>query len=107
MKSGRVTRRGPLIQLKLVEQKKLRAQESPILGIFTHEGEREKRVRDSIFPLRSTGFGWSGFVGVRGKLHLLDKSFAWKRETRDFADIPRGGFGKSKFSIGGSTNRTS
>ena len=38
--------------------------------------EKECRVRSSTFSLRSTEIGLSIFVGTRGKVHLIDVSFA-------------------------------
>ena len=47
---------------------------------------RESRERSSNFSLRSMELGCSIFVGLRTKVHLHDESYAWVRETKDFAE---------------------
>ena len=41
------------------------------------ERGREKRKKNLNFSLRSTEFHQSEFIGLRTKVHLLDKGYVW------------------------------
>ena len=43
---------------------------------------RKKKV--FLFSLRSTEIGPTVFVGVSGKVHLRDESYAWAPKSRSF-----------------------
>ena len=48
------------------------------------------------FSLRTTEIGWSEFIRLRTKVHLLDKSYAWVLKSWDFAEDLSKEFEKSK-----------
>ena len=51
--------------------------------------------------------GWSEFVGLRTKVHLIDERYAWVPKTWDFIKDLSKEFGKSKVSGLGSVHETS
>ena len=51
--------------------------------------------------------GWSKFIGLRTKVHLLDESYGWVPKSRDFVEDLSKEFGKSKVSGLGSVHGTS
>ena len=46
--------------------------------------ERKRGERGSNFSLRSMEIGWSEFVGLRTKVHILDEGYTWVPKRRDF-----------------------
>ena len=61
----------------------------------------------SNFSLRPTEISWSEFVGLRTKVHLFDKGYAWVPKTWDFVEDSSQEFRKSKVSSLGSVGGTS
>ena len=52
-------------------------------------------------------FCWLKFVGLRTKVHRIDKGYAWVPKTQDFVEDPTEEFGKSKVSGLGSFHEAS
>ena len=69
--------------------------------------EREREGKSSNFSLRSTEISWSEFVGIKMKVHLLDKGYTWVPKTQDFSEDLSKEFRKSNVSGLGSVHGTS
>ena len=59
---------------------------SPFLVIFGQWVALERNERKSFFSVRSMEIGWSEFVELRFKVHLLNEGYAWVPTTRNFVE---------------------
>ena len=95
------------LSIKL-EQKRIWERGSPFSRLCVRDERRGgEKERNPNFSLRSTKFRWSEFVGLRTKVHLLDKGYVCVPKKQDFAEDSRKVFGKSKVSGLGSVYGTS
>ena len=70
-------------------------------------GERERKERNPNLSLRFMEFCQSEFVGLRTKVHLIDKGYTWIPKIRNFVEDSSKELGKSKVSGLGSVHKTS